>query len=237
MLKCSMFIRSSHRMDLSKKQLDPDCLLEGDLHPSIRLRLERVRELPVKGVANLRGVERVGQDVFALWERVEGRTLQDVAATAGPEQIARILREAALIVSAMHGAGIVHGAVHVRNIIIDDTGGVKLTHVSPLLFEDEQVDRDALADLRTRFGADGTPTAGGHRGATKTESAGATKGPGATTSAGAGDPEFALRRRALAAAAVVATAGIAMAATIAWYVTRASIDATAAPQQAIVNGK
>jgi tRNA A-37 threonylcarbamoyl transferase component Bud32 len=139
-----------------RKPIDADCLLEGDLHPSVRLRLERVRELPVKGVANLHGVERAGHDVFALWERIEGRTLEDAAATAGTEQIARVLRETELIVSGMHGAGIVHGAVHERNIIIDDAGGVKLTHVSPLLFEDEQIDRDALEDLRSRFGAGAT---------------------------------------------------------------------------------
>jgi hypothetical protein len=40
------------------KKLDDDCLLDGQLHPSIKLRLERVRELPVRCVANFLGVER-----------------------------------------------------------------------------------------------------------------------------------------------------------------------------------
>src|SRR5438067_5806613 len=41
------------------KALDNDCLLKkGTLHPSIRDRLARVRELALTGVANLYGVER-----------------------------------------------------------------------------------------------------------------------------------------------------------------------------------
>src|SRR5687768_5806805 len=40
------------------KPLDRDCLLKNGLHPSIRERLARVRELALAGVANLYGVER-----------------------------------------------------------------------------------------------------------------------------------------------------------------------------------
>src|SRR4051812_7157693 len=101
-----------------RKSIDPDCLLDGELHPSIRARLERVRELPVKGVANLRGVERVGDDVGAIWEFVPGQTLENFAKNATPDEIARVIREAELTIAAMHAAGIVHGAVHERNIIV-----------------------------------------------------------------------------------------------------------------------
>src|SRR4051812_21809607 len=151
--------RRGHRLHVTpmtprtvRKSIDPDCLLDGELHPSIRMRLERVRELPVKGVVNLRGVELDGGDVYAVWNFAPGRTFEAVSKAAQPDEITRILREAELTLAAMHAAGIVHGAVHERNIIINDAGDVKLTHVSPLLFHDEQVDRDALADLRSRFG-------------------------------------------------------------------------------------
>ncbi|HEX8523100.1 MAG TPA: hypothetical protein VF669_12655, partial [Tepidisphaeraceae bacterium] len=40
------------------KMLEEDCLLEGQLHPSIRLRLGRISEMAAKHVANLHGVER-----------------------------------------------------------------------------------------------------------------------------------------------------------------------------------
>ena len=50
-----------------RKPLDEDCLLDGDLHPNIRLRLSRVRELPMTAVANLHGVERAGEQVFLIW--------------------------------------------------------------------------------------------------------------------------------------------------------------------------
>src|SRR5687767_13638500 len=42
------------------KKMDDDCLLRGQLHPSIRERLGRVRELAHGGVANLYGVARDG---------------------------------------------------------------------------------------------------------------------------------------------------------------------------------
>jgi hypothetical protein len=47
----------------------------------------------------------------------------------------------------MHSLGVVHGAVHARNIIIAADGSVKLTHVSPLLFNDPRIDLDALRAL------------------------------------------------------------------------------------------
>ena len=40
------------------KVLDEDCLWKGQLHPNIKDRLGRVRELAHVGVANLYGVER-----------------------------------------------------------------------------------------------------------------------------------------------------------------------------------
>src|SRR5262245_61809492 len=50
------------------KRLDDDCLLDGHLHPAIRQRLNRIRELPLGSVANLIGVERVDGVAQLLWE-------------------------------------------------------------------------------------------------------------------------------------------------------------------------
>src|SRR2546423_6263079 len=54
------------------KILPPDCLLEGQLNPNIAQRLRRVREIAMTDVANLRGVERAGEEVFLVWDFVEG---------------------------------------------------------------------------------------------------------------------------------------------------------------------
>jgi hypothetical protein len=50
----------------------------------------------------------------------------------------------------MHAAGIVHGAIHAPNVIVDDAGEVRLTHVSPLLYNDTDHDAaDVIAMLDT----------------------------------------------------------------------------------------
>src|SRR5687767_7181716 len=59
------------------KRLDPDCLHNDLLHPDVRDRLSRVRELAHAGVANLIGV---GKDAgsaasWLIWEYVEGKPL------------------------------------------------------------------------------------------------------------------------------------------------------------------
>lgn len=75
-----------------------------------------------------------------------------------PEGMARIrsqsvnaidvtLSRARLAVEAMHARGIVHGAIHGRNIIIDSGGRLKLTHVSPLLYSDPMHDLNSVATL------------------------------------------------------------------------------------------
>ena len=119
------------------KKLDDDCLLDGQLHPSIKLRLERVRELPVRCVANFLGVERDDAGVVHMvWEFVPGTPLAEADA---PDWF-KLVREVVIAVESLHVAGIVHGAIHERNVIIDDTGEVRLTHVSPLLYTDPDQD-------------------------------------------------------------------------------------------------
>ncbi len=122
------------------KKLDDDCLLDGQLHPSIKLRLERVRELPVRCAANFLAVERDAAGAAQLvWEYVPGTPLDDVKSA----DWLRLSREVVLAVQSLHAAGIVHGAIHGGNVILDDAGEVRLTHVSPLLYSD--ADHDAAA--------------------------------------------------------------------------------------------
>lgn len=139
-----------------RKRLDDDCLMDGGLHPSIAERLERVRELPIRQVANLGGVEVDPDGVWLVWQYVEGIPLEQFLQKSPPQsrldEIARDLRRA---VQAMHVQGVVHGALHARNIIIDPRGQVILTHVSPLLFSDEESDQRALRSLMGALGQPG----------------------------------------------------------------------------------
>ena len=129
------------------KKLDDDCLLDGQLHPSIKLRLERVRELPVRCVANFLGVERdalPGRAAHLVWEYVPGTPLAEVDTF----DWFKLVREVVIAVESLHVAGIVHGAIHERNVIIDDAGEVRVTHVSPLLYTDTEQDAaDVIAML------------------------------------------------------------------------------------------
>jgi len=125
------------------KPLDRDCILTQGLHPSIKERLGRVRELALGGVANLYGVERDPGDAsreraWLIWEYVRGRTLTDYASDAGCTQrkLALVARELVLLLEALHRQGIVHGAICGSNVIVDAHGNVRLTHVSPLLYTD-----------------------------------------------------------------------------------------------------
>jgi serine/threonine protein kinase len=132
------------------KQLESDCLLRGRLHPSIRDRLLRVRELAMKEVATLHSVERInGSDAWLVWDFVDGRTLEDLL--ADPEfsahRRAQLARDVLRCVEALHARGIVHGAIHGQNIVVDANDQIHLTHISPLLYTDPAVDRAAVLEL------------------------------------------------------------------------------------------
>jgi tRNA A-37 threonylcarbamoyl transferase component Bud32 len=131
--------------DTSLKRLDEDCLLDGQLHPSIHERLSRVRELPLTQVANLIGVERVDGVAQLVWEFVPGRTLETIRGDA--PAWGKWAREVILAVEALHSTGIVHGAIHERNTIVDQRGEIRLTHVSPLLYSDTDHDAADVADM------------------------------------------------------------------------------------------
>jgi aminoglycoside phosphotransferase (APT) family kinase protein len=138
--------------DVVLKVLEDDCLLEGKLHPSIRQRLERVRELPARLVANLHGVERDGDLTYLVWDYVEGKTVrelehEDRGDDAEVVDWRRVARELVLAVRGLHARGIVHGAIHGGNVVIDPRGRVWLIDVSPLLWGEEQEDARGIVDL------------------------------------------------------------------------------------------
>ena len=135
------------------KTLDPDCLQRAGanprLHPNIRDRLARVRELAHGGVANLHGVEHDAGRVYLVWEYVFGQTIEEwsMQKSVSPRDLLMVARELILTIDALHARGIVHGAIHGRNVIVDPSGKLKLTHVSPLLYSDPRHDLSSVADL------------------------------------------------------------------------------------------
>jgi hypothetical protein len=158
------------------KPLESDCVLKGKgtLHPSIRDRLSRVRELALAGVANLYGVERdppaeartngngtpargatgapaQGQ-AWLIWEYVPGQTFDEYATSPGrtPREVAVAARELILTVESLHLQGIVHGSIKGGNVIVAPGGSVRLTHVSPLLYNDPAEDTRCVIELLLR---------------------------------------------------------------------------------------
>jgi serine/threonine protein kinase len=157
------------------KLLDDDCLWKAQLHPNIKDRLGRVRELAHVRVANLHGVERDGGQgglVYMVWEFVCGKTLDEFALSpdCAKGQLLAVARELVLSIEMLHARGIVHGAIKPSNVIIDPDGqgqgdgqGVTLTHVSPLLYADPSEDlravTAALRQIVERRGESQTPLA------------------------------------------------------------------------------
>ncbi len=130
------------------KIIDADCLLDGQLHPSVRERLARVRELAEKGVANLHGVERDGAATFMIWDYVPGASFVDASSSELPHrELLQLSRQLVLIVESLHAAGIVHGAISGGNVIVDSSRRLRLTHVSPLLYADPRHDAHAVTEL------------------------------------------------------------------------------------------
>jgi len=131
------------------KKLDADCLLRGVLHPSIRERLSRVRELAHGGVANLHGVGRERDQAYLIWEYMTGEPFDRYVVGAGrsPRDLLVAARELILGVDSLHAQGIVHGAVNGGNVIVGEDGTVRLTHVSPLLYSETLADVESVVAL------------------------------------------------------------------------------------------
>ena len=131
------------------KKLDPDCLLGRLLHPDVRDRLGRIRELAHTGVANLYGVGKEVDEAWLIWEYVEGQPFAGYARERcrSPRELAALTRELALTVESMHTQGIVHGSIHSGNVIVAPGGAIRLTDVSPLLYTDPADDAESITDM------------------------------------------------------------------------------------------
>ena len=137
------------------KTLEEDCLLKasknskGGLHPSIRERLSRVRELAHVGVANLHGIERDADRAWLIWEYVPGDSFDAFATSPGrtSRDLASAARELVLTVESLHTRGIVHGAIKPGNVLVTPAGSVRLTHISPYLYNDPDEDARAVIAL------------------------------------------------------------------------------------------
>lgn len=128
------------------KKLEADCLHGSLLHPDVRDRLSRVRELAHAGVANLFGVGKDRDAAWMIWEYIEGKPLDKHARDhcKSPRELAMLVRELVLTVESLHLQGIVHGAISPGNVIVAPDGSVHLTHISPYLYNDPADDVDAI---------------------------------------------------------------------------------------------
>jgi hypothetical protein len=138
--------------NLVLKALPAECLRGERLHPLVKDRLARIQQLPQMQLASLLGAERDGSRVWLVWAYVEGQTLEQFLADVSysPQQALMLLRELLYAVEAIHSLGIVHGALYARNVIVTPRGELRLTHVSPLLYQDPLADRQALAEILRR---------------------------------------------------------------------------------------
>jgi serine/threonine protein kinase len=126
------------------KVLQNDCLARGRLHASVRQRLQRIQQLPHSRVANFHGVEKNGDTAYLIWDYIDGISFDDKISYP---DLLLLVSQLVLAVDSLHSLGIVHGNLHARNIIIDAAGNLKLTDVSPLLYDDPAQDVLALLQL------------------------------------------------------------------------------------------
>ncbi len=133
------------------KLLETDCLLGQQLHPNIKDRLGRVREIANLALANLYGVQREGGVVYLVWEYLPGVSLNEWALDKRitPRQVVWLARDLALTIEGLHARGLIHGALHENNVIVH-ADGARLTHVSPLLYSEASVDESALQKMFNR---------------------------------------------------------------------------------------
>jgi hypothetical protein len=129
-----------------------------------------------------------------------------------------------IAVESLHAAGIVHGAIHERNVIVQHDATVKLTHVCPLLWTEQSNDvQDVLAMLQARIvGQLPESDLAKLLAQARQENWPLDKlyrrlHPNAPQELDEGLPR--LHKRSLLAAAVVAAIGLAVAVGVFWYVT------------------
>lgn len=160
------------------KRVPLDCLQGEKFHPAVHQRLLRIQELAHPGVANLHGVERDGSAILAIWDYLPGQPIDTYfrppdesslttasapsadafAQESSERRFIRIARELILLVQSLHRLGLVHGSLSAGNVIVDSTGQVRLTDLSPLLFDDPAMDERALRALLLAIAPPDLPT-------------------------------------------------------------------------------
>ncbi|GIW75007.1 MAG: hypothetical protein KatS3mg104_0070 [Phycisphaerae bacterium] len=125
------------------KRLSEDCCQKGQLHPSIRTRLQKLREVPANSMVNLIGVLRNDLGVVLVREYVPGTSLD----LLNPLERNRAFEAVCHAVSQLHQHGLVHGSLKPTNVIVQEDNTIKLVDPSPFLYDDPQVDWQALAKM------------------------------------------------------------------------------------------
>ncbi|MGE5611376.1 MAG: protein kinase, partial [Bacillota bacterium] len=162
------------------------------------------------------GVERHDDRVYLIWEYIEGTPLEQYLATHTPSEsaIATLAHDLVSCVQSLHALGIVHGAIHGRNVIVRPDGSIALTHISPLLYNDPEADMEMLRPLLEQM----------HYASEFPELASDLQS-GVLRAGGESEAEAAgVRRRALIAAAMVAFLGAVLALFLWYLATRISAD-------------
>lgn len=133
------------------KKLPDDCIAEHTVHPEILNRLDRILQLPHPAISSLLGIHRHEGTFYAAWEFIPGTPLEEYLA-AHPKPKSALASELVNIVQTLHSEGLRHGAIHPRNIIILPDGTLKMTHLSPLLYLDPDIDIQGLLDVLPLLG-------------------------------------------------------------------------------------
>lgn len=74
-------------------------------------------------VVRVHGLQRVGDRVFVVMQRIEGRSLDEVLridGPLGPHAVVEVVRAVAAALDAVHRAGRIHGDVKPSNILVED---------------------------------------------------------------------------------------------------------------------
>lgn len=147
--------RFGHRLVL--KPLGEDCLLQEQIHPLILRRLKLLRELPHAGLAHLVDVVETPAGPCLMWQWVDGADWKQAIAEADRAGRRELCSELLLAIESLHALGVVHGALRPGNVLVRPqatgwSGSGKawtlvLTHVSPLLHHDPDVDITAAAEM------------------------------------------------------------------------------------------
>ena len=131
------------------KRVDEDCLLGSQLHPASRNAWPECANWPTGAWPICMASPAKGNSAWLIWEFVEGKTFDEYFADdrRTPVDLLNVARELILAVDALHGQGIVHGALVGANVIITPEGALRLIHVSPLLYTDMDVDVECVVSL------------------------------------------------------------------------------------------